>query len=108
MAVLNKRQHTIPSNARYCGRGSDWGNRFVIGQDGDRNAVCDKHEADLANRPDLLRRLVNGELRGLDLVCFCAPARCHCDLLSTLSNGTREAMEAWYRNAKAKQDKTPR
>ncbi len=55
--VLNKHTHGIPEGAVYIGRGSPWGNRFVIGRDGTRDEVCDKYEAWLAAQPGLLARL---------------------------------------------------
>ena len=42
--VFNK-YHKPPSTAVYIGRGSPWGNPFVIGKDGDRDTVCDKYAA---------------------------------------------------------------
>jgi len=79
MAVLNKKTSGVPAGAVYIGRGSKWGNPFVMGKDGDRNTVCDKH------REYLWRQLETGEvtkadllsLQSKDLVCFCAPLRCH-------------------------------
>ncbi len=82
--VLNKRTGGVPGGAVYIGRGSPWGNPFRIGPDGDRTAVIDKHEAWLRGQHQLLRAMP--DLRGKDLVCFCAPAGCHGDLLLRLSN----------------------
>ncbi len=93
--VLNKHTSGTPAGAVYIGRGSAWGNPFRIGPDGDRAQVVAAHEAWLAGRHDLLRRI--GELRGKDLVCFCAPAACHGDLLLRLANGSREDLVAWWR-----------
>lgn len=92
--VFNKRLGA-PAGAVYCGRGSKWGNPFRIGVDGDRDAVIVKHGRWLAGQPGLLRSL--DELRGEDLVCFCAPQRCHADLLLKLANGSREARIAWWK-----------
>lgn len=78
--VLNKHKHGIPVGAVYCGRGSPYGNPFIIGRDGDRDQVCDRYEAEILPRLDL------GPLRGKDLVCFCAPKRCHCDALLREAN----------------------
>ena len=47
----------------------------------------------------LLRAL--DELRGRDLVCFCAPRACHGDLLLRLANTTRDERVAWWRAVKA-------
>jgi hypothetical protein len=67
------------AGAVYIGRGSKWGNPCRIGADGDRAAVIAKHALWLADPHDLLRAL--DELRGRDLVCFCAPLPCRGDLL---------------------------
>jgi hypothetical protein len=87
--VLNKRVTGVPAGAVYIGRGSKWGNPFRIGPDGDRAAVIVKHERWLADQHHLLRAL--DELRGRDLVCFCAPLPCHGDLLYRI---------AWWRSVK--------
>ncbi len=94
--VLNKHKAGTPVGAVYIGRGSKWGNPFRIGQHGDRAAVIAKHEAWLRDQHELLRSI--GELRGKDLVCFCAPAACHGDLLLKLANGSREDMVAWWKS----------
>lgn len=93
--VLNKHRHGVPAGAVYIGRGSKWGNPFRIGLDGDRAAVIAKHAAWLRDRHDLLRAL--DELRGRDLVCFCAPQPCHGDLLLRLANASRAERIAWWR-----------
>ncbi|MBO9375497.1 DUF4326 domain-containing protein [Sphingomonas histidinilytica] len=95
--VLNKRVVGLPRGAVYIGRGSKWGNPFVIGRDGDRATVIAKYERWLRTRHDLLRAL--DELRGRDLVCFCAPLACHGDVLRRLANATREERIAWWRAA---------
>ena len=97
--VLNKHQASIPTDAIYIGRGSKWGNPFRIGQDGDRAAVIAKHERWLADQHHLLRAL--DELRGSNLVCFCAPRACHGDLLLRLAKATRDERIAWWRAIKA-------
>lgn len=97
--VLNKHQAGIPAAAIYIGCGSQWGNPFRIGRDGDRVTVIAKYERWLADQHHLLRAL--DELRGHDLVCFCAPRACHGDLLLRLANATREVRIAWWRAVKA-------
>ncbi len=93
--VLNKHKAGVPDGAVYIGRGSKWGNPFRIGGDGDRTNVIAKHGAWLRDQHELLRAL--DELRGHDLVCFCAPQPCHGDLLLRLANATREDRIAWWR-----------
>ena len=72
--------------ARYIGRGSPWGNPFVIGKDGTRDEVCNKFEALALFNYKLLAR-ARKELRGRDLICFCKPLRCHGDFWLKVANG---------------------
>ena len=82
--VLNKRDHGCPPGAVYVGRPSPWGNPFVIGRDGGRADVIAKYERWLDGQPTLLARL--SELRGRDLVCWCAPLACHANVLVRRAN----------------------
>lgn len=79
MKVLNKRD-VNGSIDMYIGRGSPWGNPYVIGKDGNRAEVIAKYKKYavmmLSENPHWLYRL-----RGKDLVCFCAPLACHGDVL---------------------------
>ena len=80
--VYNKRAGTAPRDAVYIGRGSPWGNPFVIGKDGTRDEVCDKFERHTLPMLDL------SPLIGKDLVCYCKPARCHGDsILRAMKEG---------------------
>lgn len=45
ISVLNKHCCGIPEDAVYIGRGSKWGNPFVIGRHGTRAEVIAKYEA---------------------------------------------------------------
>lgn len=72
--IWNKHK-PYPSDAVYIGRGSPWGNPFVIGRDGNRDEVCDRFEREILPTLDV------SSLRGKDLVCFCAPKRCHGDAI---------------------------
>jgi len=83
--VHNKYHKTAGPDAIYIGRGSPYGNPFVIGKHGDRDEVCDRYEAMLRENPQLVAR-VKTELKGKDLVCFCAPKRCHGDTLLRIAN----------------------
>lgn len=53
--VLDKRVDGVPAVAVYIGRGSKWGNPFVIGRDGDRAEVITKYERWLRTQHHLLR-----------------------------------------------------
>ena len=80
--VLNKR-HGLPKGSVYIGRPSKWGNPYVIGMDGTREEVIEKYRLHL-----IASGLVNevDELKGKDLVCWCAPEPCHGDILIKLAN----------------------
>ncbi len=84
--VLNARKVGRWSTATqvYIGRPSKWGNPFVIGRDGTRAAVIAKYRAWVVAQPALMSAL--DELRGRDLVCWCAPLACHGDVLIDLAN----------------------
>lgn len=74
---------SAPADAVYIGRGSNWGNPYVIGKDGNRNEVIARFRAyaerRLAENPGWLDALV-----GKDVYCFCAPLACHGDVLINL------------------------
>lgn len=68
----------------YIGRGSKWGNPFVIGKDGTRKEVIAKYRAWIVQQPELMLAL--HELRGKILGCWCDPLACHGDVLTELAN----------------------
>ncbi|ARQ95298.1 hypothetical protein [Bradyrhizobium phage BDU-MI-1] len=78
--VYNKHHKNAPADARYIGRGSPYGNRFIIGEHGDRDEVCDLFEQEQLPNMDVR------ELANCDLVCFCAPHRCHGDSILLKAN----------------------
>jgi hypothetical protein len=68
-------------------RGTKYGNPFVMGEDGDRDEVCDAFEQHyLPNKPSILRRIEDGSLSGAVLVCHCYPERCHGNCLADAAN----------------------
>lgn len=69
---------------RYGLRGSKWQNPFKIPRDGDRDQVVGLYEAWVLEQPELVAALP--ELRGKDLLCWCAPERCHGEVLLRLAN----------------------
>lgn len=89
--VWNRRDPLCPPDAVYVGRPTKWGNPFVIGKDGTRLEVIAKYKAWLAEAFDPLQahQFVNDairELGGKDLVCWCAPLRCHAYVLLEIAN----------------------
>jgi hypothetical protein len=83
-AVHNKYKSTAPADAVYIGRPTKWGNPFVIGPDGTRQEVVQKYKDYILSNQSLLSQV--HELRGKDLICFCAPQQCHGDILIELAN----------------------
>lgn len=81
--VLNRLKCGVPKGAVYVGRPTKWGNPFLIGRDGDRAEVIQKYTQHLL-QSSLLAELP--ELKGCDLVCWCAPDACHADVLLRLAN----------------------
>jgi hypothetical protein len=82
MAVLNKRN---AKSGTYIGRPTKWGNPFIIGPDGTRSDVVRKFEEYIMANPALMEA-AKKELKGKDLICFCAPLACHGDILSRIAN----------------------
>ncbi len=68
----------------YIGRGSKWGNPFVIGKDGTREEVIAKYCDYIGGRPDLLADL--HELKGKTIACWCSPKACHGHVLAELAD----------------------
>lgn len=84
--VLNKRTDTIPPDAIYVGRPSKWGNPFKIGRDGTREEVLIKYRSRILNILMFTDTAWLDELKGKDLICWCAPLPCHADVLLELAN----------------------
>lgn len=69
-----------PDNAVYIGRGSPWGNPYVIGKDGDRTIVIMKFIRYAFERQSMEPAWL-APLKNKNLVCFCKPLACHGDVL---------------------------
>jgi len=82
MKVLNKKNSI---DGVYIGRPSKFGNPFEIGKDGDREEVIRKYKEWILNQPELVED-AKRELKGKDLVCWCAPLACHGDILLEIAN----------------------
>jgi hypothetical protein len=110
IVVLNKSElkkrrlsDPLPGVARvYVGRPSPLGNPFAMDSEADRDSVCEQYEAWLRRayreqpgvRAELLRllRLLRLAQAGpLELVCWCAPLRCHADFIRTALLGMHKA-----------------
>jgi hypothetical protein len=61
-------------------RGTLFGNPFVLGSDGDRDAVCDAYRDHyLPHKPSIKKAIPT--LKGKVLICHCYPERCHAESL---------------------------
>lgn len=84
--VFNKmRPH--PPRAVLVDRTTPFGNPFRIGRDGGRREVIDKYERWIfqPEQKNLRKRMIL-ELRGKDLICWCAPQECHADIILKIAN----------------------
>ena len=98
--IVNKYKDKRPGiPSVYCGRGSALGNPFVIGKDGNRDEVCDKYEDWFYTEAQpflspvdpvylqlqqIKRMASTGDVQ---LECFCAPKRCHCETIKKYIEG---------------------
>lgn len=87
--VANKKDGRVP-NGVYIGRGSVYGNPFVIDRDGDRAEVIGKYKQWLVGqivadrRPPTVAEI--RALAGKALICYCKPLACHGDVLAYLAD----------------------
>lgn len=88
LSVFNKRRpKQIPRGAVYVGRPTIWGNPFSKGSKDQNIADFREYACERVKRdPKWLE-----PLRGKHLVCWCAPANCHGDVLIELANQTQSA-----------------
>ena len=92
--VWNKRDPSVPKDAVYVGRPTKWGNPYTHLPINPKYAdTCIK----VATREDAVKKyketlprfiydLAPVELKGKDLVCWCAPKPCHADVLLEIAN----------------------
>jgi uracil-DNA glycosylase len=79
----------VPERAVYCGRGSPWGNPFKMKNESERDYVCDRFENEILPTLDV------SPLAYKDLVCYCAPKRCHCDSILKRANSHWAGLPFW-------------
>jgi hypothetical protein len=86
--VWNKRDPNVPKDAVYIGRPSIWGNPFHIDNNDPtktRELAVEAHKKWLFNGPNPVLNKIP-QLKGKDLVCYCAPLACHGDILLEIAN----------------------
>ncbi len=94
--VYNKRHKDVPKDAVYVGRPTKWGNPWShLPNTTAKYKVATREEAvekfreyayNHVHTSDLFMADVRNELRGKDLVCWCAPKSCHADVLLEIAN----------------------
>lgn len=83
--VLNARDVGFDvQNAVYVGRPSDFGNPFSV-KHFTREQCISKFEKLVLRDEDFILR-IKTELKGKDLICWCAPLPCHADVLLRIAN----------------------
>lgn len=75
----------IPEGAVLVDRRTKWGNPFRLEDERDRTAILVQYEEWIKTQPQLIAE-AKAELRGKDLVCWCAPKACHADVLLRIAN----------------------
>ena len=91
--VYNKHHKNAPADAIYIGRPSKWGNpyshlpngtlaEFIVGS---RDEAVDGYKVWVRSQPELVAA-IKKELKGKSVICWCAPHRCHGDVLIEIAN----------------------
>lgn len=103
MAITVVNKYKEPDHI-YCGRGSALGNPFFMTRNSQqqRDYVCDLYEEYFQNQVErkvtvfmaALLDIQNKAMKGnVNLGCFCAPKRCHCDTIKKyVDNKLKEAV----------------
>lgn len=85
--VWNKNDPNVPLDAIYVGRPSLYGNPFVIGKHGNRARCIMRYKLEVLEQMTTAQLdLLRANLKGKDLICWCAPMPCHADVLLELAN----------------------
>lgn len=87
VTIFNKsnKRVSVPRGAHLVDRSTPFGNPFSINYTNTRDEVCDKFERWVVTQPELIL-LAKRVLKGRDLVCWCAPLRCHAETWKRIAN----------------------
>lgn len=75
----------IPAEAVYVGRPTSYGNPFSISNFG-RTGCLKKYKEYVTTGNTRIAANAKKELKGKDLICWCAPQHCHAELLMEIAN----------------------
>lgn len=75
-------------------RATRWGNPFVVGKDGTRDEVIERHRLWIWREVKAGRITLEdlASLHGKDLACWCAPQACHADTLARAAAWARKEL----------------
>ncbi len=79
----------VENHEVYIGRGTPWGNPYIIGRDGTREQCIAQHKKDLLRNPSMLTR-IQQELKGKVLGCHCKPKACHGDTYVEIADAQQD------------------
>lgn len=88
--VYNKTRLKKSVKAVFIGRGSPYGNPFRVGVHGSRDDVCGMFETLILPTLDV------EPLRGKNLICYCAPLRCHGDSILKKLKATESSKDCGH------------
>ena len=77
------------------GRGSKWGNPFVIGIDGTRDEVIEKYRIWVRTQPHLMAEI--HKLHGKRLGCWCGKQHCHGEVILEIAAERVREIEAQFK-----------
>lgn len=86
-SIYSKRNKQIfyPPDAVLIDRTTPYGNPFVVDRDGTRDEVIERYREHLKSRPQLVKK-IKRDLKGKHLLCWCAPERCHGEVIMEIAN----------------------
>jgi hypothetical protein len=88
--VYSKRKGATPppSEAVYVGRPTKYGNPYIVGKDGIQGACVELYKEWIENPEQQdLKKDIEENLKGKDLICWCKPLACHADVILEIANG---------------------
>ena len=95
--VLNRRIHhkaikyaSEKNIGFYCGRGTIYGNKYVMKDESERDKVVRAYWLDIKHGRTHLKEKDFRVLIGKALVFWCTPLRCHCDALKFVADKLRD------------------
>ncbi len=82
--VVNKYKEKYDA---YCGRGTIWGNPYEIGIDGNRDEVIERYRKwfNFVIKDEVFKNSLL-KLKDKKIACFCAPQKCHLDIIAEYLN----------------------